>query len=545
VDQALGKDSLSLPASINGANGPTTTPMEAADLMNKYFIDKVDDLQKKALLPRETPYDLQEAPDDLQETPDDPQDAPNVSQEVDDVTQEVDDDLQEADNDTMSNSHVHPSFHFKFANAKTTSEAIKGLNNIEALGTDCIPTSVLKKGVEVLAGPISHLVNRSLAKGRVPKAFKIGLVHPIHKGKGKPREDPGSYRPVSILPAMSKVLETIVKGDLEEHLKRVNGLYGVRQGSILGPLLFIILTSGMADFLGVREDETIVYADDSNVWQTGSNVEEVARKLAEKATLFVEYTIKMGLSMNAAKTQLLFLSRAGNVTNTTVEVDGSIIHPGDAIELLGIKYDRRLTSGPHVKALLAAVRQRASVISRLANHLPRGEYLRQLAYGLVIGKLLHALAAVARPRLEQEDKAAVVWSRIQVALNDVARSITGTRRRDHIRIEDLLSKAGLKSTNRMVVKAIAAEIWGCFHSDDERDGARNHVRKLLFLGKRTSIAKTTRSATNGQIKVPLRGGDTFITHAAHVWNKSATLRQATTKAKAKKAASDLAGLLPL
>jgi hypothetical protein len=98
------------------------------------------------------------------------------------------------------------------------------------LGTDGIPTSVLKKGVEVLAGPISHLVNRSLVEGRVPAAFKIGLVHPIHNGKGKPREDPGSYRPVSILPDMSKVLETLVKGDLEEHLKRVNGLPGSQYG---------------------------------------------------------------------------------------------------------------------------------------------------------------------------------------------------------------------------------------------------------------------------------------------------------------------------
>jgi hypothetical protein len=72
ADQALRKDRPSLPASITGANGPTTTPMEAADVMNKYFIDKVDDLRKKALLPRETPEDLQETPDDLQETPDNP-----------------------------------------------------------------------------------------------------------------------------------------------------------------------------------------------------------------------------------------------------------------------------------------------------------------------------------------------------------------------------------------------------------------------------------------------------------------------------------------
>jgi hypothetical protein len=74
----------------------------------------------------------------------------------------------------------------------------------------------------------------------------------------------------------------------------------------------------MAKFLGVKKEENIVYADDSNVWQTGSTKEEVARKLAEKAALFVEHTRRMGLSMNAAKTQLLFSSHAGNVSETTV-----------------------------------------------------------------------------------------------------------------------------------------------------------------------------------------------------------------------------------
>jgi hypothetical protein len=348
----------------------------------------------------------------------------------------------------------------------------------------------------------------------VPAQFKIGRLHPIHKGKGKPREDPGSYHPVSILPALSKVLESLVKGDLEGQLKRVNGLpgsqygfrpkrfcssalahaqagwlsgvakgqvvglmafdlsaafdtmaaeqlaptlralgitgrklrwflcyllggrqcvvwegivsglidvlYGVRQGSILGPILFIILTSGMAEFLGVKEDENIVYADNSNVWQTGSTKEEAARKLAKKAALFVEHTRRMGLSMNAAKTQLLFSSHAGNVVETTVEVDGNHIHPGDVIKLLGVRYDRKLLTTPHMKSLLAAVRQRASVVARLANHLPRGAYLRQLSYGLVMGKFLHALAAVARPRLEHEDNASILWSKIQVAFNEVA-----------------------------------------------------------------------------------------------------------------------------
>jgi hypothetical protein len=109
-----------------------------------------------------------------------------------------------------------------------------------------------------------------------------------------------------------------------------------RQGSILGPLLFIILTSGMAKFLGVEEEENIVYADDSNVWQTGNNVGEVVRKLTEKAALFMEYTRSMGLSMNPAKTQLLLSTHASNVSEVTVEVDGNTIHPGNVIELLGV-----------------------------------------------------------------------------------------------------------------------------------------------------------------------------------------------------------------
>jgi hypothetical protein len=152
----------------------------------------------------------------------------------------------------------------------------------------------------------------------------------------------------------------------------INVLYGVRQGSILGPILFIILTIGMAKFLRVKEDENIVYADISNVWQTGSTKEEVTRKLAEKASLFVEYTRRMGLSMNAAKTQLLFSSYAGFVSETTVEVDGIHIHPSDVIELLGVRYDRKLSTTPHMKSLLAALRQRASVVARLSNHLQRG-----------------------------------------------------------------------------------------------------------------------------------------------------------------------------
>jgi hypothetical protein len=81
----------------------------------------------------------------------------------------------------------------------------------------------------------------------------------------------------------------------------------------------------------------------------------------------------------------------------TVTVDGKEVKTGDSIKLLGVSFDRKLTTKPHAKAMLVATKQRAAVIARLVNHIPRGRYLRQWAMGLVNGKLCNALAAYATP----------------------------------------------------------------------------------------------------------------------------------------------------
>jgi hypothetical protein len=65
----------------------------------------------------------------------------------------------------------------------------------------------------------------------------------------------------------------------------------------------------------------------------------------------------MGLSMNVSKTQLLLSANAGNVADVTITVDGNIITPSTTIELLDVSYNRKLSTAPHVRSLLAAVRQ--------------------------------------------------------------------------------------------------------------------------------------------------------------------------------------------
>ena len=107
---------------------------------------------------------------------------------------------------------------------------IKGLKNSTSIGTGKIPTAAWKLGVEILAGPVAKLINLSLSTGKVPKMFKSALVHPVYKGNQKNLQSLGSYRPISILPALSKILETAVKESLLEWLEHHNFLLEAQSG---------------------------------------------------------------------------------------------------------------------------------------------------------------------------------------------------------------------------------------------------------------------------------------------------------------------------
>ncbi|QQP56153.1 Uncharacterized protein FKW44_000725, partial [Caligus rogercresseyi] len=461
-------------------------------------------------------------------------------------------------------------FSFSFAGAGKIAKVIKGMRATEALGVDGIPVSVLKKGIEVLAGPIAHLVNRSLASGTVPTALKMSNVLPVFKGKGKSAADPASYRPVCILPALSKVLEIIVKSDLEDHLAKTEALpntqfgfrkgrsttatlatahakwleaeqrrkvvgvlgfdlsaafdtvnqlqllpklgklgiagtqfkwfhsyltggyqrvvwngteseflpveYGVRQGSILGPILYLVLVADVTSCVGIGNEDNSGYADDFFLWAVGDSLEGVGSLLDSRADAFSRFAGGNGLVLNAAKTQLMIGGNAKkkDVLGFTINVGGVEVHPLDEIEFLGVKFDSAFTTVPHNINIAKAAAKRAALISRLAVHLPRGKYLRQLAKGLMIGKISYAAAAVTIPRLDNECKGPNAAHRaIQVAINDAARSIVGCKRRDHIHVRDLLERAGLPSLNEVAAKAVALETWKCFYSNDGGGGARN------------------------------------------------------------------------
>ena len=76
----------------------------------------------------------------------------------------------------------------------------------------------MKDCIDILLPSITKLVNCSLAEGIIPTSFKQAVVTPLIKKTSLPAEDLKSYRPVSGLSFMSKLVKRVVAKQLNDHI---------------------------------------------------------------------------------------------------------------------------------------------------------------------------------------------------------------------------------------------------------------------------------------------------------------------------------------
>lgn len=79
--------------------------------------------------------------------------------------------------------------------------------------------------------------------------------------------------------------------------------YGVPQGSILGPLLFIMYTHDIVNI--TKENKVIVYTDDTTVLVSGNSLTEAKQHCNDLLTRFYHYFTLNKLSINPSKTKYM------------------------------------------------------------------------------------------------------------------------------------------------------------------------------------------------------------------------------------------------
>ena len=94
------------------------------------------------------------------------------------------------------------------------------LNKNKSPGHDGIGNLIVKKVASVISKPLTDIFNLSLSTGMVPEQLKLAKVIPIYK-----KEDPeifSNYRPVSVLPCFSKILERLVFNRCMDYIDKNN-----------------------------------------------------------------------------------------------------------------------------------------------------------------------------------------------------------------------------------------------------------------------------------------------------------------------------------
>ena len=88
--------------------------------------------------------------------------------------------------------------------------------------------TIIKRTINQILAPLTHICNLSLTNGLVPSKMKIASVRPIYKADAA--DEFSNYRPISLLPNFSKILEKVVFNRLTNFLSLNDILYEQQYG---------------------------------------------------------------------------------------------------------------------------------------------------------------------------------------------------------------------------------------------------------------------------------------------------------------------------
>jgi hypothetical protein len=477
---------------------------------------------------------------------------------------------------------------------------IKSMNNSKATGLDGIGVHIIKIAAPAIVGSLTRICNLSIESGEFPSQWKQARVTPIFKTGSK--DNCSNYRPISVLPILSKILEKHVFNCLYEYLQerdlliksqfgfrknhccqtalialtekiyeafcagKLFGLVqldfskafdlinhsllieklklyradqksidwftsyldnrtqkvilqdvqsesnsiksGVPQGSILGPLLFLLFINDLP--LHISHCDQILYADDATITFPGKTIKEIEDCLAQALTSISEWCEQNDMILSIPKSSSMLITTKQRLSNMDNDESLSIqivntdtpLQNKDTSKILGVHIDQFLTWNSHIKYLHNKVVKNLYLLRKIKPYLPLDS--RKLFYNSYI--------------LPLYDYCSVIWGNCsQTLLNDLfklqkraARLILDKdwRTRSHELFCDLEWMPLMDRISYMR----AVQVYKCLNNQC------SSLLDSLFQYNSNVHRHNTRSAVNNDLFIPRKHHKSFSYIGAVTWN---------------------------
>ena len=152
----------------------------------------------------------------------------NIGRSLNDRIQSV----TTSDDYLLQHNKPETTFSFVSVNEVYIDNVINKLKNKSSYGYDTISNKHIKYARNILSRPLTLLINQCIHTGIYPDQLKLSRVKPLHKRGDKTQF--GNYRPIALLPSLSKIFERVMFDQLLAYLSNNNLLcinqFGFRPG---------------------------------------------------------------------------------------------------------------------------------------------------------------------------------------------------------------------------------------------------------------------------------------------------------------------------